>query len=139
MSRMDDLELDNQAVAARIRALITGQHTGDLTVVAERLKVSEISLRISVDALAPHPTLGVLLALVREYGVDPAWLLTGEYDPVTHRQAMDGDRQRVAEVLAGLAKRATPPQGTAAGRLAHQRGADLDEAGHPADPPSPHW
>ena len=108
---IDEIEFDNDAVAARIRGLIAGQHGGDPTAVAERLRVSEIALRISIDPQSPHPTLGVLLAVVREYGVDPAWLLTGEYDAATHRQVIDADRQRVADVMSVLAKRVTPPNG----------------------------
>ena len=30
----------------------------------------------------------VVAALVHEVGIDPQWLLTGEYDPAVHRQAL---------------------------------------------------
>jgi hypothetical protein len=65
--------------------LIGGQEHGDLGAVAHRLGVDEVSLRMSIDLLAPYPTLDVLSAVVKTYGVDPTWLVTGEYNPNTHR------------------------------------------------------
>jgi hypothetical protein len=80
--------LDSREIAVRVRALIGG---GDVEHAAERLSVSERTLRISVDELAPRPTLEVLAAIIREYGVDPSWLLFGVYDSATHRAAMEYD------------------------------------------------
>jgi hypothetical protein len=80
-------------IAERLRALIGGQNQGDLERVAERLGVDEVSLRVSVDELAPYPTLDVLLAVIEVYGVDPSWLLTGEYNSATHVRAL-GERRR---------------------------------------------
>ena len=57
--------------------------------IAERLHVEELSLRLSVDELSPHPTVEVLDAVIRELGVDPTWLLTGSYDSGSHRMAME--------------------------------------------------
>lgn len=54
---------------------------------ASRLRVDEVSLRMSIDSLSPYPTLDVLSAVVTAYGVDPTWLITGEYNPSTHRAA----------------------------------------------------
>jgi hypothetical protein len=81
--------LDSREIAIRVRALIGGQHAGDVEGAAERLSVSERTLRISVDELAPRPTLEVLAAIIREYGVDPSWLLFGVYDSATHRAAIE--------------------------------------------------
>jgi hypothetical protein len=77
-----------QHIAARLRALLMGQDGGDLGVTASRLKVDATSLHMSIDETAPYPTLDVIAAVIREYGVDPAWLLTGLYDTVTHRTAL---------------------------------------------------
>lgn len=77
--------MERKAIAARLRGLIGGQEHGDLGAVAARLGVDEVSLRMSIDALAPYPTLDVLAAVVSAYGVDPTWLITGDYDPGTHR------------------------------------------------------
>ena len=58
-----------------------------LMTVAKALAVEEQSLRVSIDEIAPFPTLDVLVAATRHYGVDPHWLVTGVYDPATHASA----------------------------------------------------
>ena len=65
---------------------------GDFAETASRLGVEELSLRLSIDELSPHPTMEVIVAIVREYGIDPGWLLTGEYHSSSHRAAMEGER-----------------------------------------------
>lgn len=84
-------QFDRTGIAERLRGLIAGQDNGDLAKTAARLGVEELSLRMSVDDLSPHPTVEVLAAVVREYGVDPHWLLTGDYDPSRHRSALEND------------------------------------------------
>jgi hypothetical protein len=86
-----DVSVDRTGIAARLRGLFGGQDSSDLGELAARLGVEELSLRMSVDELSPHPTVEVLAAVIRVYGVDPSWLLTGEYDAGTHRSAMEGD------------------------------------------------
>ena len=106
MSRL----LDTRAIAARIRALIAAEAHSGLDDVARRLGIPEPSLRISVDEVLPHPTLDVLAAIVREYAVDPGWLVHGEYDGATHRAALDEDNVTPATVLrlATSARHLTP-------------------------------
>jgi hypothetical protein len=87
--------LDRNGIAARLRGLIGGQEHGDLGAIAARLGVDEVSLRMSVDHLAPYPTLDVLAAIVVTYGVDPTWLLTGDYNPSTHRSVADASQERL--------------------------------------------
>lgn len=48
---------------------------------------------MNVDEFAPNPTIEVLAAVIREYGVDPTWLLTGIYDGGSHRVAMEGTEE----------------------------------------------
>lgn len=84
--------LDSQAIAARIRGLLGGHEAGDLPSIAQRLGVREFVLRMCIDDLSPVPTLEVLAAIVNVYGVDPSWLLYGEYDSSTHRRAVSADR-----------------------------------------------
>ena len=78
-----------QQIAARIRGLLVGQDGGDLGATAVRLRVDATSLHMSVDEQSPYPTLDVIAAIVREYGVDPRWVLTGDYDSVTHRRSLE--------------------------------------------------
>lgn len=88
---------DNAAVAARIRGLISGQ--GDLADAAAHLHVDEVALRISTDDLSPYPTMNVIRAVIREYGVDPSWLLTGDYSAGSHREALDASAAELSRVV----------------------------------------
>ena len=92
---------DRVAIAARIRGLIAGQDEGDPAAVATRLRVDEVGFRMSIDELAPNPTVEVIAAVVAAYGVDPSWLLTGEYDPGTHRGILE-ERENVEQVVSRL-------------------------------------
>jgi hypothetical protein len=92
---------DRHEIAARIRGLIAGQEGGHPALIAERLEVDEVGLRMSIDELAPNPTVDVIAAVVAAYGVDPCWLLTGEYDPATHR-ALPEDRHSAALAVSRL-------------------------------------
>jgi len=91
-------------IAARLRRLFSGQDGGDPALTAARISVSEVALRMSIDELAPHPTLEVLIAAIRYYGVDPQWLLTGEYSPSVHQRALGIDgrpsREEIAKLIA---------------------------------------
>lgn len=99
--------IDRLGIAARIRGLVGGQDHGLAERTARRLNVTEISLRISIDDLDPHPTLEVIAAVVHEYGVDPTWLMTGSYDPASHRRAMEDERDFVRSAFARLLTRGT--------------------------------
>jgi hypothetical protein len=46
--------------------------------------------------------LKVLAAVVRVYGLDPSWLLTGQYDRATHRIALQQDAAGIERVLNDL-------------------------------------
>jgi hypothetical protein len=83
--------VDRAGIAARLRGLLGGLETVDWGDVADRLGVEELSLRMSIDELSPHPTVEVLAAVIRVYGIDPSWLLTGKYDARTHRSVIEGD------------------------------------------------
>ena len=82
---------DRNGIAERLRGLLAGQDDDDLSRTAARLGVEELSLRMSIDELSAHPTVEVLAAVIRVYGVDPTWLLTGRYDAGTHRAAIETD------------------------------------------------
>lgn len=94
-------EDSRRAIASRLRGLIAGQDAGDLGATARRLGVDEVSLRMSVDADSPYPTVDVLLATIATYGVDPSYLLTGVYDADLHRRAMENP-ESVGEIFGKL-------------------------------------
>jgi hypothetical protein len=84
---------EKHAIAQRVRRLL-GEQLGELATVARRLRVNESDLQATVDQSAPQPSVDVLAAVVVAYGVEPMWLLFGDYDPSMHRHVGD-------EVLAG--------------------------------------
>jgi len=100
---------ENREIAARIRGLLSGQ--GEPGVLAARLRVDETALRMSIDELSPYPTLDVIAAVVREYGIDPSWLITGDYDSTSHHAAIQASTAELAAVVSGVVHRATetPP------------------------------
>lgn len=99
------------AIAARIRGLLGGQDSS-VSDASRRLKVDEVSLRMSIDELAPYPTVDVIAAVIRVYGVDPTWLLTGEYDATTHRNMVDKQTGELPIAIHSLIERITPHRGS---------------------------
>ena len=93
----------NSDIASRLRGLLSGQ--GDLPRIAARLRVDEVALRISIDDLSPYPTVGVIAAVIREYGVDPSWLLTGTYSAATHHEALNAATGELPVKVAAIARR----------------------------------
>lgn len=75
-------------IAARLRELI-GAGIASIGATALRLRVDETALRMSLDEISPYPTIDVVAAVVRDYGVDPTWLLTGVYNRATHRSSLE--------------------------------------------------
>jgi hypothetical protein len=97
---------DREGIAERLRGLFAGQFNGNLEETAAHLGIEELSLRMSIDEISPHPTIEVLAAVIRVYGIDPSWLLTGKYDAGTHRSAMEGE-QDPADALREMINRPT--------------------------------
>ncbi|HEY6220140.1 MAG TPA: hypothetical protein VIV65_08780 [Gemmatimonadaceae bacterium] len=79
--------LDREGIAQRIRSLIA--HETHPASAAELLRVPKSELKAAVDPVAPFQSMNVLEAIVREYGVDPSWLVTGDYDIRTHVLSVD--------------------------------------------------
>lgn len=96
---------DRIGIAERLRELVGGLDSPFLVETAARLGLEELSLRMSIDIDSPHPTVEVLAAVVREFGVDPTWLLTGVYDAATHRSAMENGTGSAAAVRDLVEKR----------------------------------
>lgn len=100
------LPFDRHAVAARLRELLAARPgENDLRLDAVRLGIPEPTLRLSIDDRSPHPGFETIAAMVRVYGVDPHWLVTGEYDARVHRAAMEIAEKGSAEELEKLLRR----------------------------------
>jgi hypothetical protein len=102
---------DRRDIAARIRALIVDQSVAGLNAVAERLRVDGQALRRSIDEALPDPAMDVLVAIVRDLGVDPTWLLTGKYAAATHERALESGDSGIVIVLKELMRRESPKRG----------------------------
>lgn len=103
------MNIDRHAIAKRIRGLIGPLQPDTLVQVAKRLRVSELALRLSVDPDSPQPTLDVVAAVIREYGVDPMWLLSGEYQTETHRLAEEDTTASLLGALERISRRYDTP------------------------------
>ena len=81
-----------QAIAERIRAVVSRQPGHNVDIVAQTLALPAHALRRLLDAGARTIDatflIDVVAALVHEAGVDPHWLLTGHCDPSMHRHAL---------------------------------------------------
>src|SRR5438067_10087955 len=95
----DVLALDWRAIAERVRGLVRVQHSADISLVARRLGVSELSLRASFENAQHPPSLDLLTAIVKTYGLDPSWVLTGAYDASTHRVALENNTDEIRITL----------------------------------------
>jgi len=80
------------AVSERVRAVIARQPGHDVGTVAQTFRVDPDQLRRLIDErdgfVDAEFLIDVVTALVHEAGVDPKWLLIGQYEPATHRHAL---------------------------------------------------
>jgi hypothetical protein len=80
------------AIAERVRTLVASEPARALEVLAASLPTKRDALQQLVEARGSHidPALliDVVATFVREFGIDPQWLLTGQYDPGMHRRAL---------------------------------------------------
>jgi len=81
-----------EAIAKRARNVIARHRNPCLNAIAETLSLPLDTLERFADGrdrvIDTSFLIDVVAALVQECGVDPKWLLTGEYDGAMHRQAL---------------------------------------------------
>ena len=94
--------VDWKGVAGRIKGLINLSDRAQLPSAAARLGVDEQTLRQAIEEESPSSTLKVISALIRVYGLDPTWVMTGAYDAATHRKALEGDAGTIDGVLSEI-------------------------------------
>jgi len=79
-------------VVDRVRAVICRdlRHTPDVVATSLCVDVDELRALLGDGATEVDGVflLDVVAALVQEYGIDPRWLLTGQYDGGVHRHAL---------------------------------------------------
>ena len=80
------------AIRERLRAIVGRVPHRSLTDLASRLAVEPEQLRVLLDESDRRIDVAFLIdvvaAFVREFAVDPQWLLTGRYDATQHRRAL---------------------------------------------------
>jgi hypothetical protein len=104
-----DLSVDPREIAKRLRALLGHFDDAQLPTLARNLRVDERELGATLDGTRVSLSIPVLSAAVRAYGVDPTWLLTGEYDLETHHAALDDERLiSLAALTQSIARRLSP-------------------------------
>jgi hypothetical protein len=81
-----------EAIVERIRAVVSRQSAGALEAFAATLGVAPAGFRAFIGEQEPVIDIlfliDVVAAFVREFAVDPRWLLIGQYDATTHREAL---------------------------------------------------
>jgi hypothetical protein len=97
------MKVDWSGVADRIKAFIGTSDQAQLSAAAVKLGVEERHLRDAIRHQSRFSMLKVIGAMVRVFGLDPSWVLTGRYDPATHRVAMEGDGAAIDALLSELA------------------------------------
>jgi nicotinamide mononucleotide adenylyltransferase len=88
------------AIADRVRAIFCRLRGQSLSQLSASLKVPADVVAQLIDkrerAMNPALLVDVIAGLVHEAGVDPQWLLTGEYDSAAHRDALQLGEDRTA-------------------------------------------
>jgi hypothetical protein len=88
------------AVAERVRTILARQPACTLHHLADLLDLGPDQLCELMNGrnhpIDPVLVVDVVTAFVREFAVDPQWLLTGKYDGAVHRQALTLGENRSA-------------------------------------------
>ena len=89
---------DRAGVAGRITEILRNQQLS-IEDAAGRLRFDPLELEAALEG---EITLSMLIAVVRTFGIDPMWLLSGEYQQWSHRAAMEDPFTAVYDVLRRL-------------------------------------
>lgn len=80
------------SIVERIRSVVARQPGRSLDALAKVLEVEAGAFRRLLEGPAEEIpdalVINVVSGFVREFGIGPEWLLTGNYDPATHRRAV---------------------------------------------------
>lgn len=82
----------NEAIVERIRDITSRQSLDSLDAVAATLLIGAAEFRTLIneqdELIDARFLIDVVCAFVHEFAVDPDWLLTGDYNAATHREAL---------------------------------------------------
>lgn len=105
----DPVAIDWAGVVGRIKGLVSISDQAQQQSAATLLGIDERHLRAAIQHESRLSTLKVVAAVVRVYGLDPTWVLTGHYDAATHRSALQGDSAAIDELLSRLVTKPSRP------------------------------
>jgi hypothetical protein len=81
-----------EAIVERIRAVVSRQSAGALDAFAATLGVAPEAFNVFINerdrVIEPLFLIDIVAAFAGEFAVDPQWILTGQYDGNTRRQAL---------------------------------------------------
>lgn len=109
-------DFDPRELAIRVQGLLQARFKGDLRAAARELKVDPEELGRIVEDETEYPRLDVLSALVRYFGVDACWLVTGEYDWRAHLRLLEEEEGDSTSDTKQLLLRLTTRRGDEIGR-----------------------
>src|SRR6185503_13901076 len=101
------MSIDWKQVSHRIRVLLGAPDERALSVAAQRLNVAEASLRAMLERPLGKFDLRTIAGIVRVYGIDPMWVLTGRYDRATHHRALESTTEEIGTSLEKIASDTT--------------------------------
>jgi DNA-binding Lrp family transcriptional regulator len=136
-------------ISSRVRSILAGPYEADLRKAAAELGIAEPDLRTLIELRVPPLRADVLVDLltkvVRRFGVDPAWLVTGRYDLWSHTEAegLQADARGLRDQIERLLKESQTDRAVeielAAG--ADREAVAVDETSRPPREPAdvPTW
>ena len=112
------MALDWHEVSNRINGLLKLGDAEDMRRASERLGVRQSHIEETIGRHSRLSTLKVAAAMVRVYGIDPSWLLTGTYDATTHKVGLRKVAEEIEVVLRKLLSASDQQRAAPADRIA---------------------
>jgi hypothetical protein len=94
--------VDWAAVAHRIHGLVRVHDGSDVPGETARIALEERVLRERLQREPLDVAIRLLTSVVRLYGLDPTWVLTGVFDTATHRTALEGSAEETTLLVERL-------------------------------------
>jgi hypothetical protein len=99
------MSVDWAGISERVRGLVRMEEYG-VEVASAKLGLQPDVIHAGVNGVSRSATLRVVEAVVRVYGLDPTWIITGQYDSATHRTAMQAKPAELMVILKRLVSQA---------------------------------
>ena len=101
--------IDWAQVAHRIHGLVGAGVSGNALDDTMRVRIEERVLHQRLRKESLDSVIRLLTSIVRIYGLDPTWVVTGNFDPTTHRIALEGTQQETRSIVERLVVESVAP------------------------------